>query len=197
MNETRFVCQFSCGSASAVATKLVLAEHGNTRVVEIINAFIVEEHPDNRRFLVDCERWFGRSITVLRDEKYGASVIEVFRRERYIKNRNGAACSRLLKRKVLDAFRRAGDIMVIGYTAEEAERFDDLRERLDGQEVIAPLIERGLGKADCLAIIERAGIVLPITYRLGYNTANCRCCVKGGEGYMNAQRIDFPQTSII
>ena len=38
---SRIVCQFSCGAASAVATKIVLAEEPPE--VLIVNAFIVEE----------------------------------------------------------------------------------------------------------------------------------------------------------
>src|SRR5574340_317348 len=53
----RIVSRFSCGAASAVATKLALAEFRATRDVQIINAFIAQEHPDNRRFLDDCEGW--------------------------------------------------------------------------------------------------------------------------------------------
>ena len=56
----RIVCQFSCGAASAVATKLALAEYGSTHDVHIINAFLANEHEDSRRFLADCEAWFGR-----------------------------------------------------------------------------------------------------------------------------------------
>lgn len=67
----RVVSRFSCGAASAVATKIAIERHGDR--THIINAFIADEDADNRRFLVDCERWFGRAITVLRDEKYGAS----------------------------------------------------------------------------------------------------------------------------
>jgi len=63
----RIVCQFSCGVASAVATKLAIKKYGD---VEIVNAFLREEHPDNVRFLNDCERWFGQKITILKDEKY-------------------------------------------------------------------------------------------------------------------------------
>ena len=59
---SRIVCRFSCGAASAVATKLILARYPAEQVV-IFNAFIAEEHPDNRRFLVDCERWFAHSVT--------------------------------------------------------------------------------------------------------------------------------------
>lgn len=121
----RIVCQFSCGAASAVATKLALAQYGQTHDVQIVNAFVLQEHQDNRRFLADCERWFGHQITVLRDKKYGASIVEVFRREQFMKNRSGAPCSRHLKRKLLDAWKRPDDAMVLGFTAEEQGRYDD------------------------------------------------------------------------
>lgn len=186
----RIVCQFSCGAASAVAVKLTLAQYGSTHDVQIVNAFVAQEHKDNRRFLTDCEKWFGRPITVLRNEKYKSSTTEVFRRERFLKNQNGAPCSKLLKRRLLDSFRMPGDVIVIGFTAEEQHRLDDLRER--GLEVIAPLIERGLTKPDCLAMVERAGITLPTMYLLGYNNANCIGCVKGGKGYWNKIKLDFP-----
>lgn len=46
MSESRIVCQFSCGAASAVATKLALAQYGDRAV--IVNAFIQEEHCGER-----------------------------------------------------------------------------------------------------------------------------------------------------
>lgn len=190
---SRIVCQFSCGAASAVATKLALAQYGNSRDVQIINAFLKEEHEDNRRFALDCERWFGQRITTLRDEKYGASAVQVFRRKQYLKGQMGAPCSRELKRKVLDAWKQPGDIMVFGYTVEEAGRLDDFRERNPDRPVIAPLIDAGLNKADCKAMLERAGLVLPVMYLMGYDNANCIGCVKGGEGYWRAIREDFPE----
>lgn len=193
----RIVCQFSCGAASAVATKLALAQYGDR--CEIVNAFLLEEHQDNRRFATDCENWFGREITVLRDEKYGASTINVFRRKQYMKGHLGAPCSGELKRKVLDAWKaqsawkHQGSIMVFGYTAEEEGRLDDFRENNPDRPVIAPLIDAGLTKDDCKAMVHRAGIELPFMYRLGYDNANCIGCVKGGEGYWRAIREDFPE----
>lgn len=189
----RIVCQFSCGAASAVATKLALAQYGATHDVQIINAFLANEREDNRRFLLDCQEWFGREIVQLRDEKYGADIIQVFRRERFMKGRTGAPCTKLLKRRLLDAWKQPGDIMVFGYTAEELDRLDDFRDRNPDRPVIAPLIDSGLGKEDCKAMIQRAGIELPLMYRLGYDNANCIGCVKGGEGYYRAIREDFPQ----
>ncbi|MEN7526967.1 hypothetical protein, partial [Cupriavidus sp. DL-D2] len=160
--------------------------------MQIVNAFLKNEHEDNRRFLADCERWFGRTITVLRDQKFDADIIQVFRRKQFMKGLAGAPCSRELKRKLLDGWKQPGDVMVFGYTAEEQDRFEDFIERNPDRPVIAPLIEKGLGKDDCKAMIQRAGIELPLMYRKGYDNANCIGCVKGGEGYFRAIREDFP-----
>lgn len=187
---SRIVAQFSCGAASAVATKLARAEHGT---IDIVNAYLLEEHEDNRRFASDCERWFGQPITTLADERDGASVIRVFRRKQYMMGPHGAPCSRALKRDVLDRWSKPGDIMVLGYTAEESDRLDDFRDRHPDRPVLAPLIDAGLTKSDCKAMVLRAGIALPVMYVLGYDNANCIGCVRGGEGYWRAIREDFPE----
>lgn len=184
----RVVCQFSCGAASAVATKLALAQYGDRFI--IVNAYLKNEHPDNRRFLAG---WFGQPVTILRDEKYNADIVQVFRRKRFMKGLSGAPCSRELKRRLLDNWKQPSDVMVFGYTAEEADRLEDLQERYPDRTVIAPLVERGIGKDDCKAMLQRAGIELPLMYRMGYDNANCIGCVKGGEGYWRAIREDFPR----
>ena len=187
------ICQFSCGAASAVATRLALARYGADNV-QIVNAYIQEEHPDNRRFLADCEKWFGKKITILQDRKYGASTMEVFRRERFIKSRHGAPCSGRLKRRPLDGWlAEQGNVsatVIFGFTVEEANRFENILDRVPY--AVAPLIDAGLRKSDCLAMIERAGIKLPMMYQLGYSNANCIGCPKGGAGYWNKIRRDFP-----
>ena len=58
----------------------------------------------------------------------------------------------------------------------------------------APLIDAGLTKSDCLAIVERAGIELPAMYKLGFQNNNCIGCVRGGMGYWNHIRRHFPET---
>jgi hypothetical protein len=185
----RIVCQFSCGAPSAVATKITLAQFPDALIV---NAFLKQEHSDNRRFLSDCEAWWERKATVLRDQKYGASTIEVFRRKQFMKGPHGAPCSRALKRDLLDTIALPGDVMVFGYTVEEQDRADDFRERNPDRPILTPLIDKGLTKADCKGMVLRQGIPLPIMYQLGYDNANCIGCVKGGEGYFRAIREDFP-----
>lgn len=187
----RIVCQFSCGAASAVATKIALSVYGHERCV-ILNAYVEEEHPDSRRFAADCESWFGKPITNLRDTKYNASAIDVFETVGYIKGRYGAACTTRIKRGLLRKFEQPGDILVLGYTAEEEDRYNDWIADWPDRKIVAPLLARGLTKEDCKAMVLRAGIRLPRMYELGYDNANCIGCVKGGLGYFRAIREDFP-----
>ncbi|WP_230688579.1 hypothetical protein, partial [Streptococcus pneumoniae] len=58
--------------------------------------------------------------------------------------------------------------------------------------VAIPDADANLSHADCLALVARAGIELPKMYRLGYANNNCIGCVKGGAGYWNKIRRDFP-----
>lgn len=193
MTLPRIVCRFSCGAASAVATKLILEEYPRERVL-ILNAFIKEEHEDNRRFLADCQEWFQHPIVVRQDMLYSASTLELFRKKRFLANgMYGAPCSKALKRDVLDVESFHDDIFVLGYTIEEEKRVGRFMDANNGRKIICPLVDRKLTKAACLSIIQRAGIELPLLYRMGYNNANCIGCVKGGEGYFNKIRRDFPE----
>ena len=188
----RMVCRFSCGAASAVATKLILAAYAPEDVI-IVNAFIKEEHEDNRRFLADCEKWFSHPIIIVKNEKYHASTDEIWTRKRFIINHRMAPCSTELKRETMGKLALPGDITVLGFTAEETDRFDRLCDRFPQEQFQAPLIEKGLTKDDCLAMIERAGIELPMMYGLGYDNANCIGCPKGGQAYWQNIRADFPE----
>ena len=190
----RHVCRFSCGAASAVATKLILAEQPPENVL-IINAFIQQEHPDNRRFLADCEKWFGHSIQDASDKKYAASTDAVWLKKRFMVGLLGAPCSSALKREPLGKVSLPGDIVVVGMTADprEVDRFDNLRDRFPEENFRAPLIENLLNKQDCFVILQRAGIELPMMYRLGYDNANCIGCPKGGQAYWQNIRADFPE----
>ena len=186
---SRVVCWFSCGAASAVATKLAIAKYGK---VEIVYTEVVNEHPDNRRFMADCEKWFGQPITILRNERYNADIREVFKQRKFIKGPRGAPCTDLLKRQMRVLFEEEDDIQVFGFTIEEKHRADRLIENNKYIQADFTLIEHGLTKGDCLAMIARAGIEIPAMYRLGYRNNNCIGCVKGGAGYWNKIRRDFP-----
>ena len=188
----RTISLFSCGAASAVATKLILAEEPNTL---IYNTEIIEEHIDNRRFLYDCEKWYGKSIIRWRNDKYNGSIYEVFEKQNWIKGPNGATCTKHLKRSLYKNMFQPGDTMVIGFTVEEEHRLKRLIHGVggpDGVKIRARLIEKALTKNDCLGLLANAGIEIPEMYKLGYSNNNCIGCVKGGKGYWNKIRVDFP-----
>lgn len=187
---SRVISWFSCGAASAVATKLAILE--SKTPVEILYCHVKEEHPDNARFLKDCEIWFGQPITVLENEKYNGSIYSVFEKTKYIVGIAGAPCTRLLKKEVRKQYEQLNDIQVFGYTSEEQDRVDRFIDANNDVNLWSILIDKGLTKQDCLSILDRAGIELPTMYKLGYQNNNCIGCVKGGLGYWNKIKIDFP-----
>jgi hypothetical protein len=82
---------------------------------------------------------------------------------------------------------------VFGYTAEEQARLDRFIDANNDVNIWTPLIDKGLSKEDCLAMLQNANIELPMMYRLGYHNNNCIGCVKGGMGYWNKIKVDFPE----
>lgn len=187
---SRVISWFSCGAASAVATKLAISE--SKVPVEVIYCRVVEEHPDNERFLKKCEKWFNQSIKIIQNEKYEGSIYNVFEKNKYIVGVAGAPCTRFLKKEVRKKYEQLNDIQVFGYTAEEQDRVDRFIDANNDVKLWSILIEKGLTKEDCLALLNRAGIELPEMYKLGYKNNNCIGCVKGGLGYWNKIKIDFP-----
>jgi len=189
----RIVCWFSCGAASAVATKIAISELKEGQELIIVYTEVIEEHPDNKRFLLDCEQWFDRKIQILRNEKYEGSIFKVFMKQKYIVGVAGAPCTKFLKKEVRQKFEQVNDKQVFGYTAEEQHRLDRFIDANNDVDIWTPLIDKGLAKEDCLAMLENANIELPAMYKLGYHNNNCIGCVKGGAGYWNKIRVDFPE----
>jgi hypothetical protein len=192
MGMSRIVCWFSCGAASAVATKLAISQYAGSEIV-IARCIVREEHPDNDRFAADCEDWFGLPITNMMNESYDGSIFEVFAKRNYVSGVHGAPCTMLLKKQVRERFQRPTDKHIFGYCAEERERWDSF---IDANNIDAasPLMERGLEHSDCLAMVQSAGIKLPVMYELGYEHNNCiGCCKATGAGYWNKIRADFPE----
>lgn len=185
----RHVVWFSCGAASAVAARMTLKEQPGALLVYCDTG---SEHPDNKRFLVDCEEWLGVKVWRLRSKKY-RDTWQVFKERRYLAGPSGALCTVELKKVPRFGFQHPDDIQVFGYTVGEEGRAARFREQNFDVDMRTPLIDAGITKADCLATIREAGITLPAMYRLGYRNNNCIGCVKGGAGYWNKIRRDFPE----
>lgn len=187
----RGICWYSCGAASAIATKLTLKTDHEALVVYCETG---GEHPDNERFLADCEAWFGKEITRLKSDKY-ASTWQVWEDRSYLAGIAGAPCTSELKVAPRLAFQRPNDIHVFGYTADKPDmiRADRLRLNYPEMQIRTPLIDAGLDKRACLAMLENAGIAVPVMYRLGFQNNNCIPCVKAtSPNYWSNVRQHFP-----
>lgn len=184
----RTVAWFSCGDASAVACSLAVKARPETVVAHIV---IPSEHPDNERFAADCARWYGRDLVKLQSDEY-RDTWDVWESRKYISGIAGAPCTTALKKEVRFAFQRPDDCHVFGFTVEETKRAETFRRNNFELDVWFPLIERGLTKQDCHALVRAQGIELPAMYRLGFQNNNCIGCPKGGAGYWNMIRDHFP-----
>lgn len=189
IKQQRVVCWFSCGVTSAVATKLCLKKYPDAIIAYCDTG---SEHPDNARFIKDCEAWFGRPIQILKSSTY-ADIWDVFTKTRWLVGPKGARCTTELKKLVRRDFELPGDLQIFGFDKSEIARGE--RFRANNIDVTAwfPLIEEELSKNECLELLQAAGIELPAMYHLGYRNNNCIGCVKGGIGYWNKIRKDFPE----
>ena len=184
----RRVAWFSCGAASAIATKLSQPD-------VIAYCETGSEHPDNKRFMRDLEEWFGQEITILQNPKF-KDTWDVWEKRRYLAGIAGAPCTGELKVEPRLAFQRPDDIHIFGYTADgpDVARADAMGENWPDLNTEFPLIERGLTKASCLGMIKGAGIKPPLTYSQGFPNANFLPCVKAtSPSYWALVRKHYPE----
>jgi len=184
---------WSAGATSAVATKLAISKYGKERC-KIIYFPINTAHIDNERFIKDCEKWYGLPIIKIGSEKY-EDQFDVIEKTKYVNGAKGARCTMELKRLVREKIEKTT------YFKHQVFGFENIKKEIVRSERIPkscnalfPLIENKLTKENCLKILSDNNIDLPAMYRLGYPNNNCIGCVKGGMGYWNKIRIDFPET---
>ena len=125
MKGKTIVVWFSCGAASAVASKLTLEKYGKDNQVLIVNNPIKEEDVDNVRFKRDMEKWINQPIIeAVNPEFPEASICEVFARKKYMSGVKGAPCTLMLKKMARYYFERTNqvDYHVLGFTHDEQDR---------------------------------------------------------------------------
>lgn len=164
---------FSSGAASAVATSLDIRAHG-LDAGEVVVCDTGSEDEDNWRFARDVEAWLGTTMKVLKSDEYD-NTWHVWEETGWISGPKGARCTGELKAAVRLDYQRHDDMHVFGYTAdaEDVERAGKLRETYPELNIATPLIDRGITKAGCLAIMNSVGIDLPRSYAWGFPNANC------------------------
>lgn len=188
MKKALKVCWISAGVSSFIAGYLA------KDVDKFIYIDVENQHPDSIRFIKDCEKVLGRKIEKLQSRyKNVQNVISTFQ---FINGVHGAKCTEILKRRVRKEWEwehREYDITYIwGYDCTEKHRAEKMGEIEPGFNHEFPLIDKGLTKADAHGILASLGIKRPAMYDLGYKNNNCIGCVKGGMGYWNKIRVDFP-----
>ena len=193
-NQIPIIAWFSCGATSAVACKIALANYQNVRVVYIDTG---SGHKDNIRFIKDCEIWYNQKIEIIHSTKY-KNVFDVIKKRKFINGPTGASCTYHLKKVVRYEYEKEiqewkGQVWGFDFCAKEINRAIRFKEQNPDTKPLYPLIEKQLTKQDALAMLIQAGIEVPIMYKKGYHNNNYIGCVKGGMGYWNRIRIDFPQ----
>lgn len=167
-------------------------------VDEWIYIDIEDQHPDSMRFIKDCEAAVGQKIQILRSQEYSCveDCVRVF--GGFKNNRNGfAPCTNWLKKRVRKQWEMEHKdcelIYVWGFDREEQNRSERLVEENPQAKHEFPLIDRNLSKEEVHGLFERTfSFRRPVMYDLGYPNNNCLGCTKGGMGYWNRVRKDFP-----
>jgi len=161
---------------------------------KVIYIDIDDQHPDSMRFVLDCEEALGREIEVLRSP-YG-SVGNACRSFGFIASAYGAKCTDVLKKRVRKEWesQQAEPLTHIwGMDCTERNRAENICAAMPRNKHEFPLIDEMLNKADAHGICAIRGVKRPVMYDLGYSNNNCIACVKGGMGYFNKIRVDFPE----
>lgn len=186
------IAWFSCGITSAVACKIALRDYEDVELYYIAGMLV---HPDNERFISDCEKWYGQKINIVENGKY-KNHFEVFKKKNYINSPYGAPCTKTLKTNVRIKLEKElnpeNQIFGFEFSKKEINRAVRFAEQYPNSNPLYPLIENRLNKNECAGILNNTNIEIPAMYKLGYNNNNCIGCVKGGKYYWNQIRKDFP-----
>ncbi len=190
----RHVVMFSGGIGSWAAAKRVAGQHGTRNMVLLFTDTRMEDE-DLYRFLVQAAGNVGAPLVVIAD---GRTPWQVYRDERYLGNSRVDPCSKILKRKLADAWQAAncdpGDTTIyVGIDWTEEHRFigtptkQGLRERkaAAGWHYEAPMCAPPwLDKTMMLDLLTAEGIKPPRLYELGFAHNNCGgFCCKAGTGH--------------
>ena len=182
------VSWYSAGISSLIATYLM-----RDKIDKVIYIDIDNQHEDSQRFVKDSEVLLGKEIEQLKS-RYG-SVENCIKTFKYVNDPAGARCTMMLKRRVRKEWedKQTEEVEYVwGIDLNEKHRVERITETMPNNIHHFPLIDNDLTKQDCHGMAFRLGIKRPVMYELGYHNNNCIGCVKGGRGYWNKIRIDFP-----
>ena len=194
------VCWISAGVSSFVAGYLAKADL-------FIYIDVKDQHPDSIRFIKDCEKALNKEILILRNSDYD-DVNDVLLSAGFIRSPHGAPCTYKLKKYVRKLWERnfilehgvsefMNLVYVWGYDRDETQRRDRILSSFPETKHEFPLIDRNMDKSSVHGFFEsNFNFKRPLMYDLGYCNNNCIGCIKGGAGYWNKIRKDFPDVFV-
>lgn len=187
------VCWLSAGISSFVAGML-------SKDVDLwIYIDIEDQHPDSMRFIRDCERVIGQKVIILRPATYHSVEDCVLAFGGFRNPHNSfAPCTNWMKKRVRKEWeeKHKDDVLtyVWGFDLSEKARAERTIEANPQAQHEFPLIENGLSKREVHGYFEmHYAFKRPLMYEMGYPNNNCIGCIKGGMGYWNHIRKDFPE----
>lgn len=184
------------GWISAGVSSFVSCYLERDTIDKLIYIDIDDQHSDSMRFIKDCEKVLNKKIEILKSPY--RNVENAIRAGGYVRfpATGFAPCTAYLKKRVRkkweDEHKDYDITYVWGMDFNEQHRAERLEETMPQFNHCFPLIEKELTKANAHEICIELGIKRPLMYDLGYNNNNCIGCVKGGMGYWNKIRVDFP-----
>ena len=184
---TDHVFSISGGVTSWAAARITISEDikpGDE--VTLVFADTLVEDSSVYEFLEEGAKNLGYPILRLCD---GRTPWELFEDEKMIGNSRVALCSRILKRDLINRWRKMhfhqdDSIHYVGLDWMEINRYERHKKALDPWRTCAPLIDRGLSKTECIRMAADCGLRLPDAYDEGFSHANCSgMCVRAGQGH--------------
>ena len=183
----KHVISYSGGITSWAAAKLVQTRiAGAEDDVVLLFADTKSEASDVYDFIKAGAANIGRNVTTVCD---GRTPWEVFRDERFLGNSLIDPCSKILKRELMDRWRRNNcDPLTsrhyIGVDFTEINRYKTHKAGLGkrGWQCEAPLIRYRMSKPKALEWAIAEGLSPPDAYKEGFSHANCAgMCIKAGK----------------
>lgn len=188
------IAWWSGGGDSAWTCYLCLKWFGkdNVRVVFIDTR---NEGDDTQRFKKDCEDWYGVDIETISSTRWD-KIQDIWRHYGSLNVATGAICSTVLKRMVRQDFQNKNNFsyQAFGYDITEIDRCLGMKINNPDSKPIFPVVYELMDKGASLKAITKLGIQVPTSYKKGYHNNNCEKtgCVKGGIGYWQKRKIDYP-----
>lgn len=186
-NNMKHIVSFSGGIGSWAAAKRVVTQHGKRDVILLFADTLMEDE-DLYRFMGEASDEIGVPITRI---EYGMTPWQVFEKQRFIGNSKTDPCSKVLKRDLMDRWRKANcdpeaTVNYVGIDWTESHRLHRLRKRAPKWKWEAPLCEPPYRlKSELLSELKACGIEPPRLYKLGFPHNNCGgfCCKAGHSAF--------------